>query len=65
MNTDYKTTTTYFIVILTFVYSVIIQNVSLVSILVFPLIIMWGILKTNSKELVRDLVDALKHKWSK
>lgn len=65
MISDYKTTLTYLIVVIGFIYSVYVENVGLVSILVVPLLIMWAILKTNSKELVKDLVDVLKQKWSK
>ena len=65
MYTDYKTTITYFIVVLAFCYSVYIANTELVSIVIVPMIIMWLILKTNSKELVKDVVEAIKNKWSK
>ena len=65
MYTDYKTTATYFIIVASFIYSIGIENIDMISVLVFPLIIMWGVLKTNSKELIKDLVDALKQKWSK
>lgn len=65
MYTDYKTTTTYFIVILAFLYSVYIQNQALTSVIVFPMIVMWAILKTDSKELLKDLLEVLKTKWSK
>lgn len=65
MYSDYKTTTTYFVVILAFVYGVYIQNEAIISVIVFPMIVMWAILKTNSKELLRELLEVLKTKWSK
>lgn len=65
MHSDYKTTSTYFVVIIAFMYSVYIENQGLVSVIVFPLVVMWAILKTNSKELLKELVEVLKTKWSK
>lgn len=65
MYSDYKTTTTYFIVIIAFIYAVSQANVDLVSIIIVPMIIMWLVLKTNSKELIKDIVEAIKTKWSK
>lgn len=56
MYTDYKTTITYFIVIIAFVYSVYIENTALVSLIIIPMIIMWAVLKTNSKELLAEIV---------
>lgn len=63
MYSDYKTTATYFVVIIAFCYSVYIANTELVSIIIIPMIIMWLILKTNSKALIKDIVEALKIKW--
>ena len=65
MHSDYKTTTTYFIVIVAFLYSVYIKNEGLASVIILPMIIMWAILKTNSKELLKELLEVLKTKWSK
>lgn len=65
MYSDYKTTSTYFVVILAFVYGVYIQNEAIISVIVFPMIVMWAILKTNSKELLKELLEVLKTKWSK
>jgi hypothetical protein len=65
MYSDYKTTTTYFIVIATFMYAVYMQNESLASVIVVPMIVMWAILKTNSKELLKELLEVIKTKWSK
>ena len=62
MNTDYKTTITFFIVIIAFIYSVYVQNTGLVSIITFPLVSMWIILKTNSKELIQGLLEAYNKK---
>ncbi|QDF29004.1 hypothetical protein [Halarcobacter anaerophilus] len=65
MYSDYKTTTTYFIVIIAFVYAVYMDKPILVNTIIIPMIIMWIILKTNSKELMKDLISVLKDKWSK
>jgi hypothetical protein len=65
MHSDYKTTTTYFIVIATFIYTIYIQHEGLASVIILPMIIMWAILKTNSKELLKELLEVLKTKWSK
>lgn len=62
MITDYKTTITYFIVILAFIYSVITDDTDTVGTLIFPIVIMWAILKTNSKELIKELVEAFNNK---
>jgi hypothetical protein len=58
MTTDYKTTTTYFIFLLAFIYSIYVENTGLVGIVVFPLMAMWLVLKTDSKELVKEIVEA-------
>jgi len=65
MHSDYKTTTTYFIVIVAFLYAVYTKNEGLASVIILPMIIMWAILKTNSKELLKELLEVLKTKWSK
>ena len=65
MHSDYKTTTTYFIVIVAFLYSVYTKNEGLASVIILPMIIMWAILKTNSKELLKELLEVLKTRWSK
>ena len=65
MLSDYKTTITYFVVVVCFCYAVYKQNATLANALTLPLIVMWLILKTNSKELVKDLLSAIKDKWRK
>lgn len=62
MYTDYKTTTTYFVVVLTFIYAVCQENVALASTISIPLVIMWAMLKTNSKELVADIAKSMRKK---
>lgn len=65
MYSDYKTTITYFIVVLAFIYSVYMDKPTLIDIIIVPLIVMWLILKTNSNVLIKDLLEILKNKWSK
>lgn len=64
MQSDYKTTLTYFIVVAAFIYSVATKSDALVSVIIVPMIIMWLILKTNSKDLAKTMIEALKSKWS-
>lgn len=62
LHTDYKTTLTYLIVVIGFIYSIYVNNIELVSVIIIPMIIMWILLKTNSKEVVESLVEILKER---
>lgn len=65
LDSDWKTTLVFFVFVICMLYSLYTDSFEMAFMLSGFVFSIWYILKTNSKELLRDLVTAFKEKWSK